>query len=348
MSYDRGVDLGFVRSYNESVVLGLVRDGAATRVELAELTGLTPQAVSKIIARLVAAGLVAEGGTRNVGVGKPRTLLTVVPGGAHAFGAHVDRDELRVVLTDLTGAVVRRSSTPLPVGFTPAVVVDALAAAVSSVEVERLLGVGIGIAGPLDFRDGVVHDATGLPGWHDIPLRELASARLGLPVLVDKDTNVAVVAEAWQRGAEFHDAAVVYVGTGVGAGFLLDGKVHRGARSGAGEFGHTTIQLDGPVCACGRTGCVEAVHRVRVESGDLPAAVDVLGVAVMDLVRLLDISHVVLSGRSVLDAPAAYLSGVRARMPSSEWLPVEVSVTALGADLVAVGAAQLVLGQLFS
>ncbi|WP_328593179.1 ROK family transcriptional regulator [Lentzea tibetensis] len=347
------MDLGFVRSYNESVVLGLVRDGAATRVELAELTGLTPQAVSKIIARLVAAGLVAEGGTRNVGVGKPRTLLTVVPGGAHAFGVHVDRDELRVVLTDLTGAVVHRSSTPLSAGFTPAVVVDALAAAVSSaavssVSVERLLGVGIGIAGPLDFRDGVVHDATGLPGWHDVPLRELVSARLGLPVLVDKDTNVAVVAEAWRRGPEFRDAAVVYVGTGVGAGLLLDGTVHRGARSGAGEFGHTTIQLDGPACACGRTGCVEAVHRVRVESGDLPAAADVLGVAVMDLVRLLDISHVVLSGRSVLDAPGAYLSGVRARVPSSEWLPVEVSVTALGADLVAVGAAQLVLGQLFA
>ncbi|GAB3903420.1 hypothetical protein GCM10029964_095330 [Kibdelosporangium lantanae] len=213
---------------------------------------------------------------------------------------------------------------------------------------QRLLGVGVGIVGPLDHRTGVVHDATGLPGWHDVPLRDLVTSRLGLSVHVDKDTNAAVLAEAWHRGPGFRHAAVIFAGTGLGAGLLLDGRVHRGARSGAGEFGHTTIQLAGPVCACGRRGCVEVLHKQALAAGDLRLAVEVLSTATVDLVRLLDLDHIVLSGRSILATPDPYLTGIRAGFPHSDWLPVEVSLTAHGPDLVAKGAATLVLNDFFT
>jgi predicted NBD/HSP70 family sugar kinase len=346
-------DLGFLRGYNDAVILGLARGGEPlTRMELAERGGLTPQAVSKIVARLIEAGLLETAGTRNVGVGKPRTLLRLVPGGGLAFGVHVERDELRVVLADLAGTVLDRVVTPLTAGFGPPALIDELDRVITAMRVrvpdERLLGVGIGIVGPLDHRSGVVHDATGLAGWHDVPLRDLATARLGVPVKVDKDTNAAVVAEAWRRGPDFRHAAVVFAGTGLGAGLLLDGRVHRGARSGAGEFGHTTVQLDGPLCPCGRRGCAEVLHYRALSDGDRSRAIEVLGAATVDLIRLLDIEHIVLSGRSILDAPEQYLEGIQACIPISDWLPVEVSLTRLGPDMVATGAAMLVLNDFFA
>jgi predicted NBD/HSP70 family sugar kinase len=323
------VDLTSVRSHNDRTVLRLVRSGALSRADIAVEAGLTPQAVSKIVARLMAAGLLEEtGAVRAGGRGKPRMALQLSAHGACAYGAYVDRDELRVVQLDLTGEIAQSSVVPLAPMFTPD---DVLAALADLVEPgEKMLGLGIAIAGPLDFRDGVV-SPNGLPGWDEVPLRALAEERLRLSVVVDKDTNAAVLAEAWRK--PMRDAAVVFVGTGLGVGLLLEGEVHRGARSGAGEFGHTTIQLDGPLCVCGRRGCVEAVHAVA--GVDAPR---VLGAAVTNLVQLLDLDQIVLSGRKVLESPERYLRA----MPE-----VDVTVTSYGQDLVPVGAGLLVLGELF-
>ncbi|MCX2949396.1 ROK family transcriptional regulator [Lentzea sp. NEAU-D7] len=323
------MDLTSLRSHNDRTVLRLVRSGALSRASLAAETGLTPQAISKIVARLMSAGLLEEtGAVRDGGRGKPRMSLRLVPGGAYAYGAYVDRDELRVVKLDLTGEVVSASVVPLAPMFTPGDVLDALASLVEAGD--AVLGLGIGIAGPLEHRDGVV-SPNGLPGWSSVPLKALAEQRLGLPVVVDKDTNAAVLAEAWRR--PLRDAALVFVGTGLGVGLLLGGEVYRGARSGAGEFGHTTIQLDGPLCVCGRRGCVEAVHAA---STGVEAA-RVLAAAVTNLVQLLDLDQIVLSGRKVLESPGLYLRA----MPD-----VDVSVTSYGPDLVPVGAGLLVLGEL--
>ncbi|MFS8100582.1 ROK family transcriptional regulator [Lentzea alba] len=325
------MDLTSLRSHNDRKVLRLVRSGALSRASIAAEADLTPQAVSKIVARLISAGLLEEtGAVRDGGRGKPRMALQLRADGACAHGAYVDRDELRVVRLDLTGEVVSTSVVPLAPMFTPSDVLDALEPLIEPGE--KVLGLGIGIAGPLDFRDGVV-SPHGLPGWSSVPLRALAEERLGLPVVVDKDTNAAVLAEAWRR--PLRDAALVFVGTGLGVGLLLDGEVHRGARSGAGEFGHTTIQLNGPLCVCGRRGCVEAVHAAA--SSGVEAA-RVLGAAVQNLVQLLDLDQIVLSGRKVLRSPDLYLRA----MPE-----VDVSVTSYGVDLVPVGAGLLVLGELF-
>ncbi|MFJ5990176.1 ROK family protein [Lentzea sp. NPDC092896] len=324
------MDLTSLRSHNDRTVLRLVRSGALSRASIAGQAGLTPQAVSKIVARLISAGLLEEtGAVRDGGRGKPRMSLRLAADGACAYGAYVDRDELRVVKLDLTGEVVSSAVAPLAPMFTPDDVLDALEPLVEAGE--KVLGLGIGIAGPLDFRDGVV-SPNGLPGWSSVPLRALAEERLGLPVVVDKDTNAAVLAEAWRR--PLRDAALVFVGTGLGVGLLLGGEVHRGARSGAGEFGHTTIQLDGPLCVCGRRGCVEAVHAATTGV----EAARVLGAAVANLVQLLDLDQIVLSGRKVLESPDLYLRA----MPD-----VDVSVTSYGPDLVPTGAGLLVLGELF-
>ncbi|AIR98579.1 ROK family transcriptional regulator [Streptomyces glaucescens] len=374
-----GANLLALRSHNTALVLDLLRtagEDGISRLELAERTGLTPQAVSKITARLRAEGFAAEAGRRASTGGKPRTVLRLVPGAGHAVGAHLDRDELRTVLVDLTGAVVVERRAPLDLGAGADAVVAAVArevteavagagadmaadtaagagGAAGAARAGGVLGVGVALPGPLDHTRGVLHRVTGFPEWDGFPLRDALARRLGMPVVVDKDTNAAALglAVGEEVGRAVGSFAYLHLGTGLGAGLVIGGTVHRGARTGAGEFGHQVIQLDGPPCGCGGHGCIEALCLAAVAGGDLDEAARVLGAGAANLVGLLDIDLVLLGGRTVAAAPDAFVRGVagvladRARREGAETVPVRVAPG--GERGVAEGAAQLLLAPLF-
>ncbi|WP_405736563.1 ROK family protein [Streptomyces sp. NBC_00028] len=347
-----GANLPALRSHNTALVLDLLRTAGGdgiSRLELAERTGLTPQAVSKITGRLREEGLAAEAGRRASTGGKPRTVLRLVPGAGHAIGVHLDRDELRAVLVDLDGAVVGERCVPMDLGAGARAVVEGVARVVEGLAgaVASVLGVGVALPGPLDHVRGVLHRVTGFPEWDGFPLRDALAERLGSPVVVDKDTNAAALGLAVaDAGASF---AYLHLGTGLGAGLVIGGVVHRGARTGAGEFGHQVVQLDGPVCGCGDRGCIEALCLGAVGRGDLAGAARVLGVGAANLVGLLDIDLVLLGGRTVTSAPEAFVGGVRAvleeRARGAGAVPVRVAPG--GVRGVAEGAAQLLLAPLF-
>ncbi|MGW3635860.1 ROK family protein [Streptomyces sp. NPDC005122] len=422
-----GANLLALRSHNGALVLDLLRTAGTTgisRLELAERTGLTPQAVSKITARLRADGLAAEAGQLASTGGKPRTVLRLVPEAGHAVGLHLDRDELTAVLCDLAGAVVGERKVPLGLGAgAGAVVAGAAREAEALIEGAgvSVLGVGVALPGPLDHARGTLHRVTGFPEWDGFPLRDALAGRLGVPVVVDKDTNAAALGLAVGgcgpvrepgagRGDGFGDGdgyedgygdrdgtgdrtghgdgsgdrtgdsggdrdraraggdeggrsgggvraggeaafAYLHLGTGLGAGLVFGGAVHRGARTGAGEFGHQVIQLDGPLCDCGNRGCVEALCLAAVGRGAVDEAARVLGAGAANLVGLLDIDLVLLGGRTVAAHQEAFVRGVgavlgeRARREGTDTVPVRVAPG--GARGVAEGAAQLLLAPLF-
>ena len=123
---------------------------------------------------------------------------------------------------------------------------------------DDILGVGIGAPGPLDRERGVVVVAPNL-GWRQYPLRDAVSERLGLPATLDNDANCATLGEWWQGAARGARHVVgLTIGTGIGGGIIIDGKLHHGASDVAGEIGHTTIDLTGRYCRCGNYGCLEA------------------------------------------------------------------------------------------
>ncbi len=376
-----GANLRALRGHNAALVLDLLRRAAVggaegvSRLELAARTGLTPQAVSKIVARLRGDGLVADAGRRASTGGKPATALRLVPGAGYAVGLHLDRDALTAVLADLTGAVVAERRAPLDFGAGADAVVTAAVGEVraltgtagsdASPRSDRptgtdgtplgaappaVLGVGVALPGPLDHEAGVLHRVTGFPEWDGYPLRDALAARLGLPVAVDKDTNAAALGLALGGAAE--SFAYLHLGTGLGAGLVLGGGLYRGARTGAGEFGHQVLQLDGPPCGCGDRGCVEALCLAAVAGGDLDEAARVLGTAAGNLVALLDIDLVLLGGRTVFAAEDLFVRGVgavvagRTRREGSR-TPVGVRGAPGGDRGVAEGAAQLVLAPLF-
>ncbi|MFI0780599.1 ROK family protein [Streptomyces sp. NPDC021212] len=356
-----GANLSALRSHNAALVLRLLRDAGGdgvSRLELADRTGLTPQAVSKITARLRAEGLAAEAGRRASTGGKPRTVLRMVPDARHAIGLHLDRDELTAVLVDLAGTPVALRTARFDFGAeadraltAAASEVEALIAAAPGLSGGGLLGVGVAAPGPLDHGSGVLHQVTGFPQWDGLPLRDALARRLGLPVVLDKDTNAAALGLA-APAAPVDSFAYLHLGTGLGAGLVLDGGVYRGARTDAGEFGHQVVQLDGPRCGCGNYGCLEALCLAAVARGAQAQAARLLGVGAANLVRLLDIDRVLLGGRVVLADPTSYVRGVAAVLAEdaarTSRPTVPVDLVRGGARAVVEGAAQLVLAPLFA
>jgi predicted NBD/HSP70 family sugar kinase len=358
-----GANLPALRSHNAALVLDLLRtagEGGISRLELAEGTGLTPQAVSKIVARLREEGTVAEAGQRASTGGKPRTVLRLVPSAGYALGVHLDRDELTVVLLDLAGNRVAGRRVPLDLGAGTEAVVTKTVAEVGVLLADadpagpagpvlgdaglRVLGVGVAMPGPLDHFNGVTQRVTGYPQWEGFPLRDVLAGRLGLPVVLDKDTNAAALGIALRGPGD--SFAYLHLGTGLGAGLVLGGVLYRGARTDAGEFGHQVIQLDGPECTCGRRGCIEVLCLEAVARGDIEGAARLLGVGATNLVELLDIERVLLGGRVIDDAADEFVRGVRAVLAARTDVPVAAAAEG-GEQIVADGAAQLVLAPLF-
>ncbi|MGW0702891.1 ROK family transcriptional regulator [Streptomyces sp. NPDC002867] len=349
-----GVNLPALRSHNAALVLDLLRtagEAGISRIELAEGTGLTPQAVSKIVGRLREEGLAAEAGRRASTGGKPRTVLRLLPAAGHAVGLHLDRDELTAALLDLSGACVATRTSPLDLGAGADAVLEGAAGEVRELITgagrrgggTRVLGVGVAMPGPLDHATGVPHRVTGFPEWDGYPLRDELAARLRLPVVLDKDTNAAALGLALRGPGD--SFAYLHLGTGLGAGLVLGGELYRGARTGAGEFGHQVVQLDGPECGCGNRGCVEALCLAAVARGDIAGAARVLGVGAANLVELLDIDRVVLGGRVVDAAEEEFVRGVGAVLAARSRVPV--ATAGGGGRTVAEGAAQLVLAPVF-
>jgi predicted NBD/HSP70 family sugar kinase len=351
-----GADLVARRS--DALVLGVVRQQQAVdRTALATRTGLTPQAVSNVLARLTSAGLLEPLGVRRNGVGKPPTVHQLRDMARQAVGAHVTRRGLRLTRVDLRGRVRSRLWYDLPHAFAPGAVLEKLNAGTrqlrQAVDADggNLVGVGIGMVGPLDQRLGVVRDAYGLEGWHDVPLQQMAQDVLGLPVLVDKDVSAAAAGQAWAQPEHDADTAVILIEAGVGAGLWLSGTVHRGHHTNAGEFGHTVIDLHGPRCVCGRDGCLEVIHNTALECEDVAGAAKAIAVGALNIVEALDVRRIVLAGSDFLRHDEIYLDAVTDAInryrPASKWRCVEVSAAAHGEDCVAAGAGAQILQQLY-
>ena len=123
---------------------------------------------------------------------------------------------------------------------------------------KNILGVGLGLPGPIDIERGLVHFFPNIPGWKEVNLRNILTRKLGLPIFLDNDANLMCLAEYRLGAAKGSSTAVcITLGTGVGGGIILDGKLYRGPHFAAGEIGHIPINENGPRCNCGGIACLE-------------------------------------------------------------------------------------------
>ena len=182
------------------------------------------------------------------------------------------------VISDRKGRVLGSSDCVTIPNAKPEDTIDSIAhhireaAKDASVKMSKIDGIGIGAAGAVDPKRGVVVRAPNL-GWSDVPLAKLLSKRLGPDVILGNDVQVAIIGEHSYGAAKGTKRAVgVWIGTGIGGGLIVDGEIDRGFRGAAGEIGHMVIKEDGPICGCGRRGCVEALASRSAMERDVRAS----------------------------------------------------------------------------
>jgi predicted NBD/HSP70 family sugar kinase len=255
---------GLIREINQSLVLGIIRDqGPISRTDIARLADLSPATITEISSILIENGLIHEQEEGMSTGGRRPILLALNRQAGLVLGAKLTDREIVSALIDLDGEIVDQQTAPLAVNATVDQVIDGLAALVGELRGrhagKRIFGLGLGMAGVVDRRTGFCRFSPYFR-WHDVPLGQMLEQRLGLPVVLDNDVNTLTLAEQWfGAGAGMADFLVVTLGRGVGMGMVLNGQLYRGSNGGAGEFGHSTIQPDGPLCDCGKRGCLEAL-----------------------------------------------------------------------------------------
>ncbi len=244
-----------------SAILGLLGTrGPSSRADIARTLSVSPATVTQITKELISRNLVEELDSVPSQGGRPARLLGLVRSAGGAIGAKVTADHVAIVDVQLDGTV--RTSTSQPFDATSPDALDRLCRILgSAVEAHegQLLGVGVGIPGSVDTQGSGVVDAPTL-GWSDAQVGPMLRAALGVPVLVDNDVNTLAAAERiYGVGRNHSSYLVLTIGRGIGCGIVIDGNIYRGANGAAGEIGHIPVSDDGPDCACGARGCLEAI-----------------------------------------------------------------------------------------
>jgi glucokinase len=186
-----------------------------------------------------------------------RFVLGIDIGGTNLVVGSVSEDGTRIVATASEPTHAEAGATDVLERLVR-LAERAIAATKKEIAGAEILGVGVGAPGPLDTKRGIVLLTPNL-GWVNLPLRQIIHDRLGLPAALDNDANCAVLGEWWVGAARGARHAIgITIGTGIGGGLILDGKLYHGASDVAGEIGHTTIDTEGRRCKCGNYGCLEA------------------------------------------------------------------------------------------
>lgn len=246
---------------NRSAILAqLGARGPLSRIELSDILRVSPALITQLVKELLRDGLIHEAGHADSSGGRRAMRLELSVDVGTAIGVKVASDHIVAVEVRIDGTVVRSVSEPFAADARNAVSV--LAAHVQhfigSAGERQILGVGVGVPGTVADPEAGVVESTQL-GWSSVPLgRELRSA-IGLPVLVDNNVNAVALAQLIYGSAQgCDDVLVVTIGTGVGAGLVLDGSIRRGYAGAAGEIGHIPVAPDGAACHCGNRGCLES------------------------------------------------------------------------------------------
>jgi predicted NBD/HSP70 family sugar kinase len=371
----QGGSLADLRKANRrEAVRALRRPGGLTQAEIARATGLSPASVSNIVREL------AEDGAASVTMvrhnGRRARQVTLNPDAGLVAGIDFGNRHVRVAIADLAHNVLAEDYQTLSYGHRAMEGVPRSEATVRALieKVGRqhadLVGMSVGLPGPIVASTGRLSAPTVLPGWADIDVAAAFHDRMQVPVAVDNDAKLGALAESlWGSGRGLSDFAYLKVSTGIGAGLVLNGNIYRGAGGTAGEIGHTTIEENGPVCRCGNRGCLEVLAGVpalleslRVSHGDDFTIEDMLrrseagdvgcqrvitdagrhiGVAVANLCNLLSLQRIIIGGELALAGElllSAITDSMARRAISISAQHTEVTTSTLGARAGVLGA----------
>ncbi len=374
------------RELTRTRILAAVRDGVSDRAELCAQTGLSRSTVTRLVRELVAGGeLVEDTGPGDARTpGRPVKRVRPAPRADLVLAVDFGHSHCEVAIVDADGTVLAADRQTLDVDAAPEQAIrhaertaQELLRRAGDGTAGRVVGGALGLPAPVDVRSGSIGDGNVLPRWVDRqPAHELAD-RLELPFTLDNDANLGALAEAaFGAGLGVDDLVYVKAATGIGAGLLLGGRLHHGARGRAGEIGHVPVDPAGGLCRCGNRGCLETMasltqvlaavqprHDTTVTMTDVVAMIDagdpgvrrvvgdagrLIGRVLADVVNSLSPELVVVGGE-LAAAGAPLLAGLRESMDRYAQpglaADVRLELGALGERSSLLGAAALALAQ---
>lgn len=296
-------DARLMGELNRSIVLNFIRqERSISRAEIAQRTNLSRSAVSNIISSLLREGIVQESGIGESKGGRRPIMVNFNHNAGYAVGIDVGANHILAIATDLDGNIVLKNSSSFSIDIGPEralpIILTKIQDLLASPEInpQRVVGMGVGVPGPLDYTTGKVIAPPIMPGWDNFPLRDFLARNFSMPVLIENDANLGAAAERWcGAGTGYDHLAYVKIGTGIGCGLVFEGKIYRGQRGSAGEIGHITITRDGPPCRCGSYGCLESMAaspaiimraRLAIEAGRSTSITDYANPGELELLHI--------------------------------------------------------------
>jgi predicted NBD/HSP70 family sugar kinase len=380
-----------LRRINRQTVFRLLYLNApVSRQELSQLSGLSAATIANVISDLLAEHFVTEAGFEASEGGRPRAILTLNMDYGYFIGAEIGETEMFVELFDLKLSKLRAVRYAFgPEENNPQIVVERFVQHVNTIlaeeriEREKILGIGIGVPGIVELAKEETVSAPAW-GWRPVPLKTMLQEHFPLVLHVDNGSKLMALAEVQKDPEAHHETmAVLNIGTGVGAGIIYEGKLYRGGNNSAGEWGHTTMVLDGDPCRCGCRGCLEAyvgapgiIRRLRTAAprslshlhdeaeiietlikmarqGNpimdqiLTETLHYLGAGIANLINLFNPQRIVLGGKVGLllgrSCLAELVREVECYALKQPFHATRILVSQLGVDAVSLGAARLVL-----
>ena len=366
-----------------ALVRYLCANPGLSRADLASAVGLTKSTVTMLVRELLAEGWLIEREVVATGdLGRRPTPLFIDPSRLLLIGAEVGIDSVRVVATSLTGEVLARVVAGYGSSKSEKARIGTLATAMLKVRKQlddrehRVIGMGVGLPGGVDETRGILHLAPNLQ-WRDVPVGALLVEKLadsplaGVPLYLQNEADVAALGEMEFNPSQATDPLLyLSINQGVGAGVIVGDHLLTGSRGFAGEVGHMVLQINGPLCSCGRRGCAEAMIGVRAmlpsaaqesalpideisrrlakREGDTQQAVkkagNYLGVLLQNIASAYDPGCIVLGG-CVVELGDVFLNPALKTLndysAAANLEPPTVRVSRFGADAVAIGAAAL-------
>ncbi|MGJ7510372.1 ROK family protein [Variovorax sp. GT1P44] len=236
-----------------------------SRHGMAEQLGFSKSKANALIAGLVEQGLLAEAGLQRSSGGRRPENLQLHGGLGALVGVDIGATSLDVAVLAPDLTVLTHHAEPADVREGPGVVLarvkvlirDLLAQA--GFDARQVIGIGIGVPGPVNFEIGQLVNPPLMPAWDSFSIRDYLREDYAAPVFVDNDVNLMALGELWRLKRSLSNFLVIKVGTGIGCGIVCHGEVYRGAAGSAGDVGHICVDQDGPRCHCGNLGCVEAM-----------------------------------------------------------------------------------------
>ncbi|MFZ1399720.1 MAG: ROK family transcriptional regulator [Candidatus Promineifilaceae bacterium] len=376
------------KQHNARLVLKTIYDaGDVSRADLARMTGLTRATVSNIVAGYLDKGIVAETGFGPSLGGKPPIMLSMVPDARQLICLDLGSEQFTGALVNLRGHFEKQISLPVN-GRTAHAALDLVYELVDQLldnVTAPVLGMALGSPGLIDADAGLVKQSVNLD-WHDLPLQQLLADRFQFPVYIANDSHLAALAEYSYGDDDTRNLVLIKMGQGIGSGIVLNGRIFYGEGFGAGEIGHVSVVADGEHCSCGNVGCLETVASVRAmlrqaetaaaqnpgsllatgqpitweilrqacQQGDAVAqqivaqAGEFLGLAVANLVGILNVNRIVIAGK-VAQTGDLFIGAVQSSM-ARRVLPklavdTAVQYATTESNLVLLGASALILSQ---